>query len=210
MPFDTHINLLIGTVQIPPVPSTTGLTLTLMPGDASRFQPNTPLTLAPPLVQPNHDNSEIAYVTAVNGNQLTITRAQEGTNRMQVAGGWKVIGSITAKTITDLEDAIGTKVDKVANKQLSTEDYTTAEQAKLAGIAPGATQNASDAALRDRSTHTRTQAISTVSGLQTALDGKVDENADIVPATKIKVTYDKKGLTVGSGRILRSFFRGGF
>jgi hypothetical protein len=42
----------------------------------------------------------------------------------------------------------------------------------LAGIATGATANATDAQLRDRSTHTGTQNISTVSGLQTALDGK--------------------------------------
>ena len=38
--FDTHANLLIGTVQIAPVPSTTGDTLTLMPGDGSSFEPH--------------------------------------------------------------------------------------------------------------------------------------------------------------------------
>jgi hypothetical protein len=37
-------------------------------------------------------------------------------------------------------------------------------------------------------------AISDVSGLQTALDGKVDENAAITGATKTKITYDSKGL----------------
>ncbi|MBK3870975.1 pyocin knob domain-containing protein [Stutzerimonas frequens] len=45
---------------------------------------------------------------------------------------------------------------------------------KLDGIAAGATANATDAQLRDRSTHTGTQAISTVTGLQTALDGKIN------------------------------------
>lgn len=64
------------------------------------------------------------------------------------------------------------KVDKVAGKGLSTEDYTTAEKNKLAGIASGATANATDAQLRDRATHTGTQAISTVTGLQGALDAK--------------------------------------
>lgn len=48
--------------------------------------------------------------------------------------------------------------------------YTSAEKTKLAGIEPGATKNATDAQLRDRSTHTGTQAISTVSGLQDALN----------------------------------------
>lgn len=48
-----------------------------------------------------------------------------------------------------------------------------AMKTKLDGIAAGATANATDAQLRDRSTHTGSQAISTVTGLQTALDGKI-------------------------------------
>jgi hypothetical protein len=53
----------------------------------------------------------------------------------------------------------------VAGKQLSTEDYSSAEKTKLAGIATGATANATDAKLRDRSTHTGTQAVATITGL---------------------------------------------
>ena len=59
------------------------------------------------------------------------------------------------------------------SKDLSTNDYTTAEKNKLAGIAIGATANSTDAILLDRANHTGTQAISTVTGLQTALDGKI-------------------------------------
>jgi hypothetical protein len=69
------------------------------------------------------------------------------------------------------------KVDVVADKGLSTNDYTTADQSKLAGIAPGATQNSSDASLRDRSTHTGSQPISSVTTLQTALDSKATDSA---------------------------------
>jgi hypothetical protein len=47
-----------------------------------------------------------------------------------------------------------------------------ADKAKLNSIATGATANATDAQLRDRSTHTGTQAIGTVTGLQAVLDGK--------------------------------------
>ncbi|WP_425005764.1 hypothetical protein [Mycolicibacterium sp. S3B2] len=83
-----------------------------MPGDGARFQQDMPVTLCPPNVQPNHDNSEISYVTAVSGDVLTINRAQEGTTAMQVAGGWQVLGSLTAKTITDLEEAIVEYRDK--------------------------------------------------------------------------------------------------
>lgn len=51
---------------------------------------------------------------------------------------------------------------------------STGNQTKLDGIATGATKNATDAQLRDRATHTGVQPISSVSGLQSALDGKVD------------------------------------
>ena len=76
---------------------------------------------------------------------------------------------------TDLPDndrlasLLDDKVDKVSGKQLSTEDYTTAEKDKLTGIATAATANATDAQLRDRSTHTGVQAQNTVTGLEAAL-----------------------------------------
>jgi hypothetical protein len=54
-----------------------------------------------------------------------------------------------------------------------TNAFTDDEKTKLAGIATGATANATDADLRDRTTHTGEQAISTITGLQAALDAKV-------------------------------------
>lgn len=51
--------------------------------------------------------------------------------------------------------------------------FTATERTKLSGIATGATANSSDATLLARGNHTGTQAISTVSGLQTALDAKL-------------------------------------
>ena len=80
--------------------------------------------------------------------------------------------AVDMATKAELDLVSSAKVDKVAGKGLSTEDYSTAEKNKLAGVATGATANATDAQLRDRATHTGTQAISTVTGLQTALDGK--------------------------------------
>lgn len=72
--------------------------------------------------------------------------------------------------------ALGDKVDKVTGKGLSTEDYSSAEKTKLAGIATGATANSADATLLARANHTGMQAISTVSGLQTALDAKIESS----------------------------------
>jgi hypothetical protein len=54
------------------------------------------------------------------------------------------------------------KVDKEAGKGLSTNDYTTAEKNKLAGIAAQATKNDTDANLRNRATHTGTQSADTI------------------------------------------------
>lgn len=53
-----------------------------------------------------------------------------------------------------VESGLLGKVDIEAGKGLSTNDYTTAEKNKLAGVSTGATANSSDAQLRDRSTHT--------------------------------------------------------
>jgi len=49
----------------------------------------------------------------------------------------------------------------------TTASYTTAEKTKLGGIATSATANSTDAQLRDRSTHTGTQAFSTITGAGT-------------------------------------------
>lgn len=49
---------------------------------------------------------------------------------------------------------------------------SSADKTKLDGIATGATANDTDANLKDRSKHTGAQAISTVTGLQTALDDR--------------------------------------
>ena len=57
-----------------------------------------------------------------------------------------------------------------------------ADKAKLDGIATAATKNATDAQLRDRSTHTGTQDIPSVTGLQSALDGKAANNVALTDA----------------------------
>lgn len=58
--------------------------------------------------------------------------------------------------------ALSGKVDKVSGKGLSTNDYTTAEQTKLSGIATGATANSTDTYLLNRSNHSGNQAATTI------------------------------------------------
>lgn len=81
-------------------------------------------------------------------------------------------GAQAISTITGLQTALDAKQATEAGKGLSANDYTTIEKNKLAGISAGATANATNAELRDRATHTGEQAMSTVTGLTTALDGK--------------------------------------
>lgn len=105
-------------------------------------------------------------------------------------------GTQTIATIEGLQLALGDKVDVVAGKGLSSADFTTAEKAKLGGIAASATANASDAELRARASHTGTQAVSTVEGLAAALAGK---QPNLVSGTNIK-TINGQDVT-GSGDI---------
>ncbi|AWY03103.1 hypothetical protein SCYZ1_38 [Pseudomonas phage SCYZ1] len=95
------------------------------------------------------------------------------------------------KTAVDLKadkTALDLKVDKVTGKVLSTNDYTTAEKTKLTGIAAGATANATDNALRDRTTHTGVQLASTVGALTGLPAGT---NAVIVAADTLLVALGK-------------------
>lgn len=86
----------------------------------------------------------------------------------------------TASTVTQAEAEAGTATTRRAwtaqrvFQAIAAWWAASAMKTKLDGIATGATANATDAQLRDRTTHTGTQAISTVSGLQTALDGKIN------------------------------------
>ena len=76
--------------------------------------------------------------------------------------------AVDMATQAELDAGLATKVDVVVGKQLSTEDYTTAEKSKLAGIATGATANSSNATLLARANHTGTQTASTISDFSTA------------------------------------------
>ena len=65
--------------------------------------------------------------------------------------------------------------NNVTLPQVTTSDdglMTASDKSKLNGIANNATANSTDAQLRDRTTHTGEQPISTVTGLQNALDDK--------------------------------------
>lgn len=86
-------------------------------------------------------------------------------------------GATTNSTDSQLRDRTthtGTQSADTVDESATKKFLTVAERTKLSGVATGATANATDAQLRDRTTHTGTQTIATVTGLQSAIDGKAD------------------------------------
>lgn len=117
-----------------------------------------------------------ALVQAIGADIKALYSGKVGTSdaRLTDAREW------TASTVTQAEAEAGTATTRRAwtaqrvFQAIAAWWAASAMKTKLDGIATGATANATDAQLRDRTTHTGTQAISTVSGLQTALDGKIN------------------------------------
>lgn len=117
-----------------------------------------------------HTNASIAYDDAAGTLNITATSGGTGGATLtkeeveDFVGGLVVQGTGINVTYDDAGNVL-----RIA---LAGESYTTADKNKLAAIAPGATANQTDAHLLARDNHTGTQAISTITGLQGALDGK--------------------------------------
>lgn len=92
-----------------------------------------------------------------------------------LSGGGNLSASRTISLNSSSIESLG-KADSAVQPVAGHGLYPNVDKTKLAGIATGATKNATDAQLRDRTTHTGEQPISSVTGLQTALDGKVENN----------------------------------
>lgn len=90
--------------------------------------------------------------------------------------------------VTGLQTALDGKASTSVATTVANGLMSSTDKSKLDGVAAGATANATDASLRDRSTHTGTQAISTVTGLQTALDGKQALDADLTAIAALSGT----------------------
>lgn len=158
------------TVLTAPSPATSGTTIVVQSGHGARF-PAVPfmVTVHPPAEFPTLDNAEKLEVTARTDDTLTVLRAQGSTTAKSIEAGWRISNAIF---LDDIPDTFDDLTDGATNKA-----YTGTEKTKLDGIAVGATANSSDATLLARANHTGAQAISTITGLQTALDGKIDEGS---------------------------------
>ena len=92
-------------------------------------------------------NGSESFLTIDGTNGLKLSGIQNAinTSKSQVIGASSDANDGTAETIHGVynyvDDQLSGKVDKVSGKGLSTNDYTTAEKNKLAGIAAGAQEN---------------------------------------------------------------------
>lgn len=135
------------------------------------------------------------YHTAARVRGVVLTGLSLATNAAVAATDTLLaaVGKLQAQ-ITALTTTVGNKVDKVAGKQLSTEDYTTAEKDKLSGIATGATANQTDAVLLSRANHTGTQAASTISDFAEAVQDVM--GATLVQGANVTIAYDDAANTI--------------
>jgi hypothetical protein len=97
-------------------------------------------------------------------------------------------GAQAISTVTGLQTALDAKAGTAVATTTVNGLMSAADKTKLNGVATGATVNATDSQLRDRTTHTGTQAISTVTGLQVALDGKQAIDADLTAIAAVSST----------------------
>jgi hypothetical protein len=104
---DAHKNFAYALVGVAPAPAASGLQVTLEAGGGARM-PAVPFnaTVCPPNVVPLPGNAEVVRVTNVVGDVCTIVRAQEASNARAIAIGDQFFAAITAKTLTDVEQAV--------------------------------------------------------------------------------------------------------
>lgn len=119
-----------------------------------------------------------------------------------LAGFASAVGAVSASDsiLSAIGKLQGTKVDAVSGKGLSTNDYTTAEQTKLAGIATGATNNPDTGSLAEGTnlyfTQNRVRA-TLLTGLSVATGGVIAA-ADTVLQAFGKLQYQLSNLTKSS------------
>ena len=98
------------------------------------------------VVSPTASGSALAFIDSISQDAqgvITATKKSVTTDSAPTTGSTNPVQSGgVASAIGDLNQALGNKVDKVAGKGLSTEDYTTAEKTKLGALPDAATLNA--------------------------------------------------------------------
>lgn len=117
-------------------------------------------------------------VDKVEGSRLITTSEASKLESLVIGEGGQVeiSGKVNVNNVEGLDEKLDTKVDKVNGKGLSTNDYTTEEKEKLAGIETGANKTIVDSALSSTSANpVQNKIINTkFDSIQADIDSKVD------------------------------------
>lgn len=105
MSYDIHSLEGYSTVLTAPSPASSGTSLVVQSGDGTKFSAGQNVSIWPIGVQPTTANAEIARVTNVATDTLTITRALEGSLARTVVVGDQIANTITPKVMKDVEGA---------------------------------------------------------------------------------------------------------
>jgi len=108
------------------------------------------------------------------------TAPLSGTERVPMDQNGVTVDASTLQIAQTLPDATTSAAGKMS----------AADKTKLEGVATAATANATDAQLRDRQTHTGEQAISTITGLATAIAGRETAGAASAAVTAHEAAAD--------------------
>jgi len=108
-------------------------------------------------------------VASSTGADATVPAATDTNAGLLSAADYSKLLGIEAGASADLT---GSEIKALYEAEADTNAFTDAAVTKLSGIATGATVNSADSFLLDRANHTGAQAISTVTNLQTELNGK--------------------------------------
>lgn len=132
-------------------------------------------------------------VSVVAGSNVTVDNTDPQNPIVSSTGGgstdWGGIGG-TLSNQTDLQDALDDKVDAVAGKQLSEEDYTTVEKTKLSGVGDGA------------------QVVSVVAGANVTVDNTDPQNPIVSASGTIGTSWGSIGGTLSDQTDLQNALDG--
>ncbi|MFM9793305.1 right-handed parallel beta-helix repeat-containing protein [Streptomyces turgidiscabies] len=175
-------------MSVPSTPALSGTNFRLEDGQGGRFEPGMPVTLAPPNIVPTPDNSEIGYLTDVQGDELTVTRAQEGSSAKAVAAGWVVYGAATRKTFEDLEEAVLASAP-ATELEAHLQDHNNPHQVTKTQVGLSNVDNTSDAS----------KPVSTAT--QTALNAKADQSSLTAHTSNTSNPHSVTKSQVGLGNV---------
>lgn len=136
-------------------------------------------------------NAAVAATPAVTANTAKVSNA---THTGDVTGDTALTIANNVVTNAKLADvATATIKGRATAGTGDPEDLTAAQVRTLINVANGATANATDAALRDRATHTGTQTASTISDFNASARGQVE--ATILAGANVTITPAGSGAT---------------